>query len=404
MENLNSNSSKILSYINASTTNPDTGEDISHYPSGPREHNERRIACIGKLKEVVKHVLNVTTPSKSAYTFNKIFINFSKKPTQISDPYSKVRQECRNILVYLTCIVNPEQKPTCRAVAAHECVHSLDYIREHALLETDILYPQEFTDHLTVLFSELTGCLEQPPGHLLIPGRELHLYSSVFPTGVYASRLSNAEFMRGYDLDRTCAEKISKWRADLIRCANLLNSTGDPYRWLSWSFVVSKGDEFKGTWAGCAIVETLKKVCGPEHVANGIAGSRSALEYVSATKQGRSILKPLESSIVTRGMAISLCESRIEPKLSRWPAYRQQGARNFNILADFIDTTNLAKQLPVEFVYSSRMCRIATSTVNSVSNYITDQVAPDNEIVLETLLAEGWSGTVESLVNAVNSL
>ena len=103
-------------------------------------------------------------------------------------------------------------------------------------------------------------------------------------------------------------------------------------------------------------------------------------------------------------MAISLCESRIEPKLSRWPAYRQQGARNFNILADFIDTTNLAKQLPVEFVYSSRMCRIATSTVNSVSNYITDQVAPDNEIVLETLLAEGWSGTVESLVNAVNSL
>lgn len=404
MEHLNSNSSKILSYIHALTTNQDTGEDISHYPSGPREHNERRIACIRKLKEVVTHVLNVTTLPKSTYTFNKIFFKFAKKSTQVSDPYSKVRQECHNILVYLTCIVNPEQKPICRAVAAHECVHSLDYIREHALLETDILYTQEFVDHLMVLFNELTGSLEQTPGHLLIPGRELHIYSSVFPTGVHVCRLSSAEFMRGCELNRTSAEKVSKWRADLIRCANLLNSTGDPYRWLSWSFVVAKGDEFKGTWAGCAIVETLKKVCSPEHIANGIVASRSALEYVSATKQGRSLLKPLESSTITRGMSLSLCESRIEPKESRWPAYRQQGARNFNILADFIDTTNLAKQLPVEFVYSSRMCRMATSTVNSVSNYITDHVAPEDEIVLETLLAEGWSGTVESLVNAVNSL
>ena len=404
MEHLNSNSSKILSYINALETSRDTAEDISHYPGNPREHNGRRLACIGKLTEVVKHVLSVTALPKITYTFNKMFINFFKKPAMANDLHSSVRLECRNILVYLTCIANPEQIPADRAIAAHECVHSLEYIVKH--VSTDALFAPEFVEYITALFNDLTGCLEQTPGHLLIPSRELHIYSRVFPTGVHMSRISSVEFTNGYDLNVTATEKISKWDADLLRCADLLqcSSPGDPYRWLSWSFVVAKGDEFKGTWAGCAIVETLKKVCSPEHVASGIAASRSALEYVSATQQGRAILEPLERSTVTPSMAMSLCESRIDPTGGRWPAYRQQGARNFDILADFIDTTNLAKQLPVKFVYSSRMCRIATTTVNSVSNYITDHVPPDNEIVLKTLLAEGWLGTVESLVNAVNSL
>lgn len=412
MNELNENALKLRAYAgadNAPVKLDKYGHDLS-------VHDDIRTKRIADLLSVFNYIYKNTKPVAIRVPTLKKIINFLTRAERTESKYPYVHEASEAILAHLRVIANPSQQAQVRGVAALEFMHAYKNLLEHpegctflslhcetygglqGCVSTDMF------SHLRELWLELTVCFERTPGYLLIPAKELHMYGLMLPTGVLIPRSNGPEFLSAYDRHKTLLKRVNTFKEDIRHIQGYLKSRSDPYLWFTWSTVCTKGDSIAGIWPGALIVEILKKSCIPEQVATGVLASRVALDYLAATGQIADITGYIEECAIPDGLLRSLTELREEQGTSRWGDYNQQGARHLNRVANSVNVSSVALKLPAGFILESRTCAISPSTVNSVADYVNEHVSYENEIVLQTLLRDGWSGSFEELVIAANAL
>lgn len=396
MDKLNENANKLRAYAGVA----DTPEIVDLYGHDLSLHDGLRQEYIQELKHIVGVIRITTLPvQKSIREKISAFVHGTKQPV---DKHSQVHELSETMLIHLKVVANPNQQAWVRGVATLEFMHAYADMLVH--IETLKSFDDADKKRLKDIYVMLTTCLERTPGHLLMPAKELHVYGIMLPTGILVPQTHGLEFSRAYDRNRTRMEKVNNFYENILSIDGYLKSNSDPYSWLTWSMLYAKADATTGLWAGAIIVETLKKVCNPTQVALAVLACRSGLDYLAANGQIEETIHPLEGCEIPEGLLHSLTELREEPGNSRWGIYKAQGARHFALLDFKADICPVALKLPVDFMLDYRTCVISPNTVNAVANYVRYHVKDENEIVLQTLLREGWRGSFQDLVIVSNSL
>lgn len=407
MEELNENSLKLRAYAGVNSAPVEIGQ----YGHDLSIHDELRAECVEKLKNIVNYIYEKTKPVVICGSALKTFINYATRAEKAKSEHPQVHELSKTMLVHLKVVSNPNQHVWARGVAVIEFMHAYKDLLDHPdardflrLLARGSHWPADVLTYMSELYNELTVCFERTPGYLLMPAKELSVYGLMMPTGVLVPRSEGLEFLRAYDLNRTRMHNVAEFTADVARLQDYLKSNNDPYRWLTWSMVSTKGDKMPGIWTGAVIVETLKKACKPEQIALGVLASRVALDYLASIGQLAETMRHIEGCDIPQGLLSSLTGTREEPGTDRWNKYHRQGARHLARVVHSMDVSSVALKLPVEFVLEARTCTISPNTVNSVADYVIEHISCENEIVLQTLLRDGWSGSFEELVAVANAL
>lgn len=410
MEELNKNALKLRAYARANSAPVEIGQ----YGHDLSVHDELRAERVERLLNIVNYIYEKTKPVAIRDSILKKFINFATKAETIKSEYPHVRELSKTMLTHLTIIANPNQHVWARGVAVIEFMHAYkdlldhpdarNFLNHHFKTPIDNHWPADMLTYMNEIYHELTVCFERTPGYLLMPAKELSMYGLMMPTGVLVPRSEGLEFLKAYDLHRTRMLIVEEFTTDVVRLQDYLKTINDPYRWLTWFMVITKGDKMPGIWTGAVIVETLKKTCKPEQIALGVLASRVALDYLASIGQVAETMHPIEGCEIPPGLLSSLTEPREESGTDRRNKYHKQGARHLARVVHSTDVSSVAVKLPAAFILDPRTCTISPDTVNSVADYVNERIGYENEIVLQTLLREGWSGSFEELVVVANAL
>ena len=411
MKELNENSLRLLAYAGPNST----PVELDRYGHDLSEHDEIRAMHLKKLQNVTRYIYENTKPVPVPVGALRKVYNFLTRADNTKSEYPYVHELSKTMLVHLKVIANPKQHAWVRGVAVLELMDTHKEIIDnpdtnaflglHCETHVDGMRSIDILPYMRDLYHQLNVCFERTPGHLLMPLQELTTYGLMLPTGVLVPLTGELNFLRAYDLHRTRILKVYRFSEDILRLQTYLKSNSDPYSWFTWFSVVTKSYEIPGIWTGAIIAETLKKICNPEQVALGVLASKAALDYLTSVGQIAETMHPIESCEIPDGLLSSLTELREEHGTGkRWNNYFVQGARNLERVVHSTNINSVALKLPTKFMLDSRTCTISPEMVNSVADYVTEHVCYENEIVLQTLLREGWSGSFEELVVAANSL
>lgn len=410
MDALNENSRKLRDY-----RGPDRKtSQVTNYGHDITEHDKMRERCLAELHAFAATFHRKTEPAKVRETIARKVMNFfAKKKEEPAKTYPKVHEISGNMLTHLKVIANPSQPPRVRGVAAMELLYVYaDMIERCEELQQIAAESHEeygrLEDQIELFkrtYLEMTSWPERTPGHLLMPAAELSTYGQMMPTGVLMTGSFGPELLRAYDMHRTREKKVKDFQDRVVLLHSYLKSGDDPYRWFSWTSAAGEGDKLTGLWTGAVLVGTLRKVCTPENVALGLLASRTSLEYLAATGQIEKTIRPAEGLEAPQGLLYALTELREEAGTGRWRDWNSQGARHLaQVAKGGVNLRSIALRLPVEFILDERTCKTSPSVVNDVADYVVGHTNDENEIILRTLLTEGWGGSFAELLDAARNL
>lgn len=410
MDALNENSRKLLEYLGPDKKN----SQVTDYGYDITEHDKRHEKCLAELRMFAATFHRKSGPVKVRETIVRKVMNFfAKKKEEPAKMYPKVHELSGNMLTHLKVIANPSQPARVRGVAAMELMHVYaDMIERCEELQQIAAVCHEEYDRLEDqierfkhAYLEMISWPERTPGHLLMPAAELSTYGQMMPTGVLLPVSFGPNFLRTYDMHRTREVKVKDFQDRVVLLRGYLRSNDDPYRWFSWTAAAAAGDKLTGLWTGAILVGTLRKACTPENVALGLLASRTSLEYLAATGQIEKTIRPAEGLEAPQGLLYALTELREESGTGRWRDWNSQGARHLAQAAKGgVNLRSVAVRLPVGFILDERTYQASPGVVNDVADYVVGNTNDENEIVLRTLLTEGWGGSFAELLDAARNL